>query len=148
MIKMPKPAIFFFSEDLNFTLKNKTVIRSWLLDVIQAEGYMLSELNFIFCSDAYLLDINKRFLQHDTFTDVVTFDSSEEPKTIQGDIFISVDRIRENASTYKEPFLKELCRVMVHGTLHLLGYKDKSKTDKARMTDREDHYLAILTLLR
>ncbi|WP_256002735.1 rRNA maturation RNase YbeY [Pedobacter deserti] len=145
---MPKPAIFFFSEDLNFTLKNKTVIRSWLLDVIQAEGYMLSELNFIFCSDAYLLDINKRFLQHDTFTDVVTFDSSEEPKTIQGDIFISVDRIRENASTYKEPFLKELCRVMVHGTLHLLGYKDKSKTDKARMTDREDHYLAILTLLR
>ncbi|WP_285010136.1 rRNA maturation RNase YbeY [Pedobacter faecalis] len=145
---MPKPAIFFFSEDLNFTLKNKTVIRSWLLDVIQAEGYVLSELNVIFCSDAYLLDINKRFLQHDTFTDVVTFDSSEEPKTIQGDIFISVDRIRENASTYKEPFLKELCRVMVHGTLHLLDYKDKSKTDKARMTAREDHYLAMLTLLR
>ena len=139
---MPKPAVHFFSEETPFVLKNKTVLRAWLLDMIVAEGYGLEELNFIFCSDEYLLRINQQFLDHDTYTDVITFDHSERLKMIHGDIFISIDRIRENASGLKVRTDDELHRVMAHGTLHLLGYKDKTKADKLKMTAREDHYLS------
>ena len=118
---MSKAAIHFFSEEISFTLKHKTIIRYWLRDTINAEGYVLEELNFIFCSDDYFLGINQQYLDHDTYTDVITFDNSEAEKTIVGDIFISIDRIKENASTFKHEFMDELCRVMVHGTLHLLG---------------------------
>jgi len=90
------------------------------------------------------LGINQQYLNHDTYTDVITFDNAEELKTIVSDIFISIDRIRENAAEFQKDFQNELCRVMVHGTLHLLGYKDKSKADKAGMTAKEDHYLAKL----
>jgi len=141
---MSKIAVNFFTEDLNYTLKQKTRIRSWLLDTITAEGYALEELNFILCSDDYLLKINQQYLDHDTYTDVITFDNSETPKTIVGDIFISMERIQENAKSFKSTVFDELCRVMVHGTLHLLGYKDKSETDKSLMTAREDHYLGRL----
>ena len=143
---MPKPAIHYFTEDISFTLKHKTIIRNWLKETIAAEGYTLEELNFIFCSDEYLLGINQQYLDHDTYTDVITFDNAEELKTIAGDIFISIDRIRENAAEFKKDFQNELCRVMVHGTLHLLGYTDKSKADKVRMTGKEDHYLSNLPL--
>src|SRR3954466_5495539 len=119
--------ISFFSEDIQYTLKHKMIIKTWLSDTIVAEGYKLSELNFILCSDEYLLRINQDYLQHDDYTDVITFDNSESLKTIVGDIFISVDRITENAVKFNSPTLKELCRVMVHGSLHLLGYKDKTK---------------------
>ena len=141
---MARPAIHYFSEDINFTLKHKTIIRNWLKDTIVAEGYTLKELNFIFCSDEYLLGINQQYLDHDTYTDVITFDNAETLKTIVGDIFISIDRIRENAEEFKKDFQNELCRVMVHGTLHLLGYTDKSKADKTRMTAKEDEYLNLL----
>ena len=141
---MATPAIHYFTEDIDFTLKHKTIIRNWLKAAITAEGYKLKELNFIFCSDEYLLGINQQYLDHDTYTDVITFDNSEELKTIVSDIFISIDRIRENAAAFQKDFQNELCRVMVHGTLHLLGYKDKSKADKAGMTAKEDHYLAKL----
>ena len=143
---MPKPNINFFTEDLSFTLKRKTNIRQWILDTIVAEGYALEELNSIFCSDGYLLVMNKQYLDHDTYTDVITFDNSEALKTIVGDIFISIDRIRENAADFKRPFTNELCRVMIHGTLHLLGYPDKTKAAKSIMTSKEDHYLANLSL--
>ena len=139
---MSKAAIHFFTEEISFTLKHKTIIRNWLRDTITAEGYKLEELNFIFCSDEYLLGINQQYLDHDTYTDVITFDNSEVAKTIVGDIFISIDRIRENATAYKHDFLDELCRVMVHGTLHLLGYPDKGKAAKKIMTKKEDFYLA------
>jgi probable rRNA maturation factor len=142
---MPKSPIHFFTEDISFTLKHKTIIRNWLKDTIVAEGYRLEELNFIFCSDAYLLEMNKQYLNHDTYTDVITFDNSEVLKTIVGDIFISVDRIRENASLFSREFIDEMCRVMVHGTLHLLGYKDKTKAAKLLMTEKEDHYLQKLS---
>ena len=141
---MARPAIHYFTEDISFTLKHKTIIRNWLKETITAEGYQLQELNFIFCSDEYLLGINQQYLDHDTYTDVITFDNSEELKTIVADIFISIDRIRENAAEFSKDFQNELCRVMVHGTLHLLGYTDKSKADKAGMTAKEDHYLANL----
>jgi probable rRNA maturation factor len=139
---MSKIAIQFFTEDLVYTLKHKTKIRTWLLQTITAEGYKLAELNFILCSDEYLLGINQQYLNHDTYTDVITFDNSEEEKTIVGDIFISLERIQENAKNFKSTTYDELCRVMVHGTLHLLGYEDKSKADKAMMTQKEDDYLS------
>ena len=143
---MSKIAINFFNQEVKYTLKNKTRIRSWINDVILSEGFTLEELNFILCSDEYLLRINQQFLNHDTYTDVITFDNSEELKTIVGDIFISIERIQENAKTFKGTIAEELCRVMIHGTLHLLGYKDKSKSDKALMTKKEDLALKLLLL--
>ncbi|QXV66210.1 rRNA maturation RNase YbeY [Mucilaginibacter sp. 21P] len=135
------PAISFFEEDIIYKLKNKTAVRKWLKDNIEAEGFKLKELNYIFCSDDYLLQINQQYLDHDTYTDVVTFDNSEEEGVIVSDIFISIDRIRENASKFKVTEEHELHRVIIHGALHLLGYKDKSVTDKQKMTSKEDFYL-------
>ncbi|RZK67843.1 MAG: rRNA maturation RNase YbeY [Pedobacter sp.] len=138
---MGKQVINFFTEDIKYVLKDKRKIKAWIAQAILAEGYQLDELNFILCSDEYLLRINQEYLNHDTYTDVITFDNSEALKMITGDIFISIDRIRENATLYKHNLREELCRVMIHGTLHLLGHKDKSKADKTRMTEKEDHYL-------
>jgi len=141
---MRKAPIYFFTEEVKYTLKNKIQIRNWIKDTITAEGYELEELNFILCSDEYLLAMNQQYLKHDTYTDVITFDNSEELKTIVGDIFISIERIQENARQFKGTTQQELCRVMIHGTLHLLGYKDKGKEAKALMTQKEDQYLALL----
>jgi probable rRNA maturation factor len=138
------PAISFFTEDTQYLLKHKRKIKHWITDTIISEGYKLSELNFILCSDEYLLRINQDYLQHDDYTDVITFDNSEELKMIVGDIFISIDRIKENATNFNAPVLTELCRVIIHGTLHLLGYKDKNKKDKLQMTEKEDYYLKRL----
>ena len=142
---MSKPPINFFTEEIKYNLLHKTKIRTWIENTIKAEGYVLEELNFIFCSDEYLLAINQQYLQHDTYTDVITFDNSEVLKTITGDIFISIERIQENARNYKGKTADELCRVMIHGTLHLLGYKDKGKTAKTLMTQKEDQYLSQLS---
>lgn len=136
--------INFYSEDTTYNLKNKRLLKKWIEETIVAEGYVLQELNFILCSDDYLLRINQDFLQHDDYTDVITFDNAEALKTIFGDIFISVDRIKENAAAFNATTANELCRVMIHGTLHLLGYKDKTKTAKTEMTAKEDFYLAKL----
>lgn len=141
---MGKAKIHFFTEEITYTLKKKTAIKDWLKLAVTAEGYVLEELNFIFCPDEYLLRINQEYLQHDDYTDVITFDNSERPKTIVGDIFISIERIRENAKSLKVSPHDELCRVIIHGTLHLLGYKDKGKAAKLQMTAREDHYLSLL----
>jgi probable rRNA maturation factor len=141
---MSTSSIHFFTEDVNYVIKQKRILKEWLLSVIEDERYSLQELNFILCSDDYLLDLNQQYLDHDTYTDVITFDNSEQPKVVTGDIFISIDRIKENAATVKVIVSEELQRVMVHGTLHLLGYKDKSKAAKKQMTLREDHYLTIL----
>ena len=143
---MAKPAVQFFLEDVKYTLKNKIQIKQWINNTILAEGFELEELNFILCSDEYLLAINQQYLNHDTYTDVITFDNSEELKTILGDIFISIERIQENAKEFKGTVQLELCRVMIHGTLHLLGYKDKGKTAKTLMTQKEDFYLNLLDL--
>lgn len=135
------PAINFFEEGIGFTLKDKAKVRAWVTDTVIAEGYRLKELNYIFCSDEYLLQINQQYLNHDTLTDIVTFDNSEIPGSITGDIFISIERIRENASKFNVSERDELHRVIIHGALHLLGYTDKSKADKAKMTEKEDFYL-------
>lgn len=133
--------INFFTEDVTYNLKGKTTIKKWLQETIVAEGYKLAELNFIFCSDEYLLRVNQDFLQHDYYTDVITFDNSEELKTILGDIFISIDRVKDNAKQNNVSTHDELCRIIIHGTLHLLGYKDKTKKAKTEMTAKEDFYL-------
>jgi len=138
--------IQFFSEDIDFTVKDKQKIRTWIAETIKAEGFKrVGELSFVFCSDAYLLEINKQYLNHDTFTDIVTFDSSEDEDVIAGDIFISMERIRENASKFSVSEKDELNRVIIHGVLHLCGYYDKKKEDKALMTDKEDYYLSTRT---
>lgn len=135
------PTIAFHEEDISYKLKNKTAVRKWITDAITAEGYKLSDLNYIFCTDAYLLQINQQYLDHNTYTDIITFDNSDKEGVIVGDIFISIDRIRENADTYGVTEQQELHRVLIHGTLHLLGYKDKSSSDKKIMTQKEDFYL-------
>ena len=140
---MKRLPIHFFFEETSFTLKSKTNLRNWINSTIEAEKHILNELNFIFCSDDYLLEINQQYLKHDTYTDIITFDNSEEKGQIYGDIFISIDRIRENAKTFKVSFSDELHRVIIHGTLHLLGYPDKKKEEKALMTEKENHYLAL-----
>jgi probable rRNA maturation factor len=136
------PAISFFEEDINYKLKNKTLVRQWIKDAIIAEGFKLKELNYIFCSDAYLLTLNQQYLDHDTYTDIITFDNSEVEGDIVGDIFISIERIRENAVKFGHSETDELHRVIIHGALHLLGYTDKSVVTKKKMTQKEDEYLA------
>lgn len=135
--------IQFFSEDIDFTLKEKQKVREWIGATIKAEGFKrVGELSFVLCSDAYLLEINKQYLDHDTFTDIVTFDSSEDEDVIAGDIFISVERTAENAKKFNVSERDELHRVIIHGVLHLCGYYDKKKEDKTLMTEKEDFYLA------
>ncbi len=132
--------IQFCTEDVTFSLQEKLKHKAWLNEVAKQEGKKILELSYVFCSDDYLLQINQEYLNHDTLTDIVTFDNSEDPKKIEGDIFISIDRVKENGEKLGTSET-ELERVMVHGLLHLLGYKDKKKEDKALMTEKEDFYI-------
>lgn len=134
--------INFFSENIPFTLSNKTLIRSWLLKCAAREKQTISELNYIFCSDNYLRKINKQFLNHDYFTDIITFPTTTPgDKNISGDIFISIDRVRDNAKSYGVSVNEELHRVMVHGLLHLCGYGDKGASQIKTMRAKENFYL-------
>ncbi len=139
------PAINFFQEEVSFTLKDKQKLKKWIKEAIEAEGFLLKELNYIFCSDEYLLQINRQYLNHDTLTDIITFDNSETPGKITGDIFISIERIWENAEKFNVTQTRELQRVIIHGALHLLGYADKKPADKKLMTEKEDFYLNKVT---
>ncbi len=135
------PAINFFQEEVSFPLKDKLKLKKWIKDTIEAEGYKLQELNYIFCSDEYLLQMNQQYLDHDTLTDIITFDNSETQGKIIGDIFISIERIWENAKKFDVSKERELQRVVIHGALHLVGYADKKPADKKLMTEKEDFYL-------
>ena len=133
-----------FTSNTNFQLRHKTVLKSWIKKVVGKEGRKMKDLSFIFCDDMELLNKNSKYLNHDTLTDILTFDYSEN-NNISGDIYISIDRVKENAKTYKVTFENELDRVMIHGILHLLGYKDKSKKDQKAMREKEDFYLSLQT---
>jgi len=135
--------IQFFFEEVTFDW-DETIITSWLKAVVEEEGKMLQSIRFVFCTDDFLHQMNLDYLDHDTLTDVITFPFSSKPSVINGEIYISIDRIRENATTYSVPFERELTRVVVHGVLHLCGYGDKNLTDKEKMTERENFYLAKL----
>ena len=138
--------IQFHTADIQFAFQYATTIRNWLHDTALQEGSGIASLSFVFCSDGYLYDMNIEYLNHDTLTDVITFQYSEpESPEIEGDIFISIDRIKENAAQFQATFEQELFRVMVHGTLHLLGYGDKSPSEKAIMTQKENFYLERLS---
>lgn len=134
--------IHFFTEDLDFKLPFPRKTTAWIQKAIKKEKRKLSEINFILCSDEYLLAINKEYLNHNTYTDIVTFDNSDDSGFIEGDIFISVERVKENAAKYKRPFEEELRRVLIHGVLHLIGYSDKKISQKAEMREKENTYLA------
>ncbi|TDG95624.1 rRNA maturation RNase YbeY [Cardinium endosymbiont of Culicoides punctatus] len=138
--------IYYFSENIGFSLKNKGEISIWLQSVIEQEQYALDHLNFIFCSDNYLHAKNKEYLGHDTLTDVITFDYTTTPKTVLGDIYISIDRVRDNAQYYKKKVKEELYTVMVHGVLHLLAYDDQTEEDKLIIREKESFYINQLLL--
>ena len=127
---------------ISFLLPSQLLIQDWLLKVIEQEGSSSGILNFIFCTDEYLLKINQEHLNHDTYTDVITFQYADDKA--EGDIFISVERTKENAISFNVNPLLELHRVMVHGLLHLLGYMDKNPEDKSLMTQKENIYLKLL----
>jgi rRNA maturation RNase YbeY len=138
-------AIHFFEEDVISNLKKKKDTKTWIKETIITEGKTLGTLNYVFCSDEYLHKMNVDFLQHDTLTDIITFDQSEVANKIEGDIFISVDRVKENAKKFNSEYIDELNRVMIHGALHLIGYKDKKKADQILMRSKEDYYLKTRT---
>lgn len=136
-------SISFFSEDIDYTVLEEEATKSWITSIIIHEGYTLDELNYIFCSDEYLLKINQQYLNHDTYTDIITFDQSDEASSIAGDIFISIDRIKENSSTYSTNEYDELCRVLIHGVLHLMHYGDATEEEKKAMRKKEEACLSL-----
>jgi probable rRNA maturation factor len=133
--------IIFFNEDINFKFQDKNKFKNWLKKVAEKEGFSIVNLNYIFCSDVYLHKINLEYLDHDTFTDIITFDNSESEKIIEGDIFISIERVRENSQSLNTVFENELKRVIVHGLLHLCGYNDHSVDEKQNMRSLETQYI-------
>lgn len=137
--------INFHVEDIDFKIQQKQKIKNWLKAVVNSEGFALGDLNYVFCSDDYLLKINIEYLAHDYLTDIITFDNSEEEGLIEGDIFISIDRVRDNASTFQVSDSYELNRVLVHGILHLCGYPDKTDEEAKLMRSKENHYLRLFS---
>ncbi|MDD6052492.1 MAG: rRNA maturation RNase YbeY [Bacteroidales bacterium] len=133
--------VSYFFEDTNFKFNRRRLTSQWLKFTAESEIKRIGQVNIIFCSDNYILDINQKYLQHDYFTDIITFDYCEG-KTLSGDLFISVDTVRENAIFYGTEFDDELNRVIVHGLLHLIGYDDHSEEDQKTMRSKEDYYLA------
>ena len=138
--------VTYFSEDTSFIFKEKRLTNRWLKLVAESEIRRLGEIAIIFCSDNYILDVNLKYLQHDYYTDIITFDYCEGDR-LSGDLFISVDSVRENASTYGTEFADELNRVIVHGLLHLIGYDDHSEEDIAVMRSKENYYLSLRELV-
>jgi len=134
-------AIRFFQEDITFNFKDRNKTKTWINHCIRDEGYELQDLNIVFCSDNYLHTLNTTYLNHDTLTDIITFPYQDNP--IHAELYLSIDRIRENAIQLQVSFIQELRRVMIHGVLHLCGYGDKTSALKEKMRARENHYLNV-----
>jgi probable rRNA maturation factor len=132
--------IQFSNQEIPFTLRNKLKIREWIRSIIKEENKVIGDISYIFCSDDYLYQMNKKYLNHQTLTDIITFEYNEG-ELVSGDIFISLDRVKENSKSFSKSFDEELGRVMAHGVLHLVGYMDKSGEDKSIMTEKENKYL-------
>lgn len=132
--------ISFVVEEIKFSFPDKLKIKQWIKNTIKEEGSRVGDIAIIFCSDEYLLNINNQYLQHDYYTDIITFDYSEEG-VVSGDLMISIDRVKENATIQNTTFEDELHRVIIHGVLHLLGYKDKTAKEEKQMRGKEDAYL-------
>lgn len=135
-----------YNFETDFNLVNQKKITEWVTNTIHKENYKLEEISYIFCDDNYLLGLNINYLDHDTLTDIISFDYSVG-KIISGDIFISIERVKENAGKFKVDFKNELHRVIIHGILHYCGYKDKTEDEKKEMRYKEDYYLNVLNSL-
>ncbi|WP_339916202.1 rRNA maturation RNase YbeY [Yeosuana marina] len=132
-----------FNYETDFSLANENMLSDWISKAIESENLKEGDINYIFCDDEYLHKLNVEFLNHDTLTDIISFDYTIG-KIIQGDIYISIERVRDNANDFNVSFLEEVNRVMIHGVLHYCGYKDKTTQDASEMRDKENHYLAML----
>jgi len=132
-----------FNYEMDFQLDNEELMSRWIANTIVSEGFTAGEINYIFCDDAYLLDLNIEFLNHDTLTDIISFDYTLG-KLINGDVYISIERVRENADDFGVSFANELHRVMIHGILHYCGYKDKTKDEITEMRSKENYYISKL----
>jgi len=135
--------VITFNSETTFNLQNEAKTTTWIERVVVSEGFAIGEINYIFCDDAYLNHINKEFLKHDSFTDIISFDYSLG-KQISGDIYISIERVLDNAEKYNVTFENELRRVMIHGVLHYMGYKDKTTEEKKVMTLKENTSILLL----
>ena len=133
--------ISFNKADANATLAKRVALKSFIEKRVKKEGYTIDSLTYVFCSDKYLLKINKDFLSHDYYTDIISFDLSEVPGQLIGEVYISVDRVKDNANTHRTSLKEELHRVIFHGALHFCGYKDKKPTDAKKMRQMEDRWL-------
>lgn len=136
-------SVFFHKENVSFFINEELVVK-WLDESVRPLGFAIGELSFIFCSDEYLKKINIKYLNHDFFTDVITFDYSKD-KLLFGDVYVSTDRVKENAETYNSSFNKELFRVMIHGVLHLCGFNDKTKKEKTLIRYKENEALSAIS---
>ncbi|MES2893597.1 MAG: rRNA maturation RNase YbeY [Bacteroidota bacterium] len=134
-------SIQFHNADRSFSLKNRRKLKAFIANLIKKEGFEAGDLSFISCSDPFLLDINRQFLRHDTYTDIITFPFSVAGQPISGEIYISIDRVRENATLFQTNTVLELHRVIFHGTLHLCGYQDKTSPQKKIMREKENQAL-------
>ena len=134
--------IRFTSQNIDFELPQTEKVKKWITQVVLQRGKRVGNISYLFCDDEYLLGVNQRFLNHDTYTDIITFDYSKGDK-ISGDLFVSIDSVRENANEYKVDFKDELYRVIVHGILHLIGYDDHTPEEIAQMRAKEDYYLSV-----
>ncbi len=139
--------IEFFNTKTRYTIKSKKELSLWLVATAKYEGFKIDSLNIIICSDEYLYKMNMQFLKHDTYTDIITFDQSTVQSLINAELYISIDRIRDNAKSQKSTIANELHRVIVHGLLHVCGYKDKKPSDKVIMSEKEDFYLSLRKFL-
>lgn len=135
-------AIYFSAENADFKLEDEAKLKKWITSIIYAQNKRIGNLSYLFCDDAYLLNINKTYLNHDTFTDIITFDYVEG-NVVSGDIMISVERVHENAVLFNTTFEQELRRVVIHGVLHLLGQADKTDEEAAEMRNKENAALAL-----
>jgi len=136
-------SVNFFSEQTDFSLTKPSPTKDWVLMIISREAFQSGNINFIFTNDEHLHEINMKYLNHNTFTDIITFDTSEEESEIAGDIFISVERVRDNAKTLRTSFDEEIHRVIIHGVLHLMGYSDSTKEEKEAMRKKEEACLSL-----
>ena len=136
--------ISFFEEEIEFKLKEKLKLKKWINSVCEIYKRKAGDINYIFCTDEYLLEINKQYLNHDFYTDIITFDQSESANKIDAEIYISIDRVKENAETNKVTFMQELNRIIIHGVLHLIGFKDKSAAEALEMRNLENKMLEML----
>ena len=144
---MKDKSILFFSEESSFKIKNERIVKKWILNTINEYNRNIHQINIIFCSDQYLKKINSDFLNHDYYTDIITFNNSDAPDTIATDIFISIDRIKDNSIIHKVTFNSELHRVIIHGILHLLDYNDKTSQERMEMCKAENKYLSKLNII-